>query len=143
MDKMNDIEAQVESLAKGIARRTGGQRKSLFACFFIVVNEEAATAGDVCSNIVGEGNVFRSGDPGTGSEDFRLWRKSARLLFDRWKRRNGSPLHNPNYDFNDDALVYGGSCSGNREGIACRSRMKREEKMFEAEVGFIELSALL
>ena len=34
MDKMNDIEAQVESLAKGSLRRTEGRPKSLFACFF-------------------------------------------------------------------------------------------------------------
>ena len=113
MDKMNAIETQVESLAKGIAQAHGGSAEVSFRVLFHpVVNEEAATAfaGDVCSNIVGESNVFRSGDPGTGSEDFSFM--AARVPGCYLIVGNGetsSPLHNPNYDFNDDALVYGGS----------------------------------
>ena len=73
MDKMNEIEAQVESLCKGIAQAHAGLAEVSFRVLFHpVVNDDAATvfAGDVCSRIVGENNVFRSGDPGTGSEDF-------------------------------------------------------------------------
>ena len=113
MDKMNDIEAQVESLAKGIAQAHGGSAEVSFRVLFHpVVNEEAATAfaGDVCSNIVGEGNVFRSGDPGTGSEDFSFMaEKVPGCYLIVGNGETSSPLHNPNYDFNDDALVYGGS----------------------------------
>ena len=113
MDKMNDIEAQVESLAKGIAQAHGGSAEISFRVLFHpVVNEEAATAfaGDVCSNIVGEGNVFRSGDPGTGSEDFSFMaEKVPGCYLIVGNGETSSPLHNPNYDFNDDALVYGGS----------------------------------
>ena len=113
MDKMNDIEAQVESLAKGIAQAHGGSAEVSFRVLFHpVVNEEAATAfaGNVCSDIVGESNVFRSGDPGTGSEDFSFMaEKVPGCYLIVGNGETSSPLHNPNYDFNDDALVYGGS----------------------------------
>ena len=113
MDKMNEIEAQVESLCKGIAQAHGGSADVSFRVLFHpVVNEDAATvfAGDVCSSIVGENNVFRSGDPGTGSEDFSFMaEKVPGCYLIVGNGETSSPLHNPNYDFNDDALVYGGS----------------------------------
>ena len=113
MEKMSAIEEQVKSLSSGIAQAYGGSAEVSFRVLFHpVVNEEATTAfaGDICSSMVGEGNVFRSGDPGTGSEDFSFMAEKVPgcyLIVGNGESSN--PLHNPNYDFNDDALVYGGS----------------------------------
>ena len=54
--------------------------------------------------ILWESNVFRSGDPGTGSEDFSLWQVPSCYLI-VGNGETSSPLHNPNYDFNDDVLL--------------------------------------
>jgi len=113
MEKMSAIEEQVKSLCNGIAQAHGGSAEVSFRVLFHpVVNEEAATAfaGDICSSMVGEGNVFRSGDPGTGSEDFSFMaEKVPGCYLIVGNGESSSPLHNPNYDFNDDVLVYGGS----------------------------------
>ena len=113
MEKMSAIEEQVNSLVNGIATAHGASAEVSFRVLFHpVVNEEAATAfaGDICSSMVGEGNVFRSGDPGTGSEDFSFMSEKVPgcyLIIGNGESSN--PLHNPHYDFNDEALVYGGS----------------------------------
>ena len=113
MEKMSAIEEQVNSLVNGIATAHGASAEISFRVLFHpVVNEEAATAfaGDICSSMVGEGNVFRSGDPGTGSEDFSFMSEKVPgcyLIIGNGESSN--PLHNPHYDFNDEALVYGGS----------------------------------
>ncbi len=113
MEKMNMIEERVKALAEGIARAHGGSAEISFRVLFHpVVNEEATTAfaGDICSNMVGEGNVFRSGDPGTGSEDFSFMsEKVPGCYLIIGNGESSSPLHNPHYYFNDEALVYGGS----------------------------------
>ena len=70
---MNTIERRVNELAQGIAAAHGGSADVDFrTVFHPVVNdaEAARIAGDVCSELVGETNVFRNLPPGTGSEDF-------------------------------------------------------------------------
>jgi len=77
-----------------------------------VVNEPAtaAMAGDVCAGLVGEQQVHREGSPGTGSEDFSFMSEkvpSCYLIIGNGE--SSGALHNPDYDFNDDAIVYGAS----------------------------------
>ena len=113
MHKMHEIEQQVRDLAQSIAAGFGASASLDFKIpFHPVVNDEAATAfaGDVCASITGEGNVHRSGAPGTGSEDFSFMAEQVPgcyLIIGNGE--HSSALHNPGYDFNDDALVYGGS----------------------------------
>lgn len=113
MEKMKVIEQYVKSMAEGIAQAHGASVELSFRVLFHpVVNEEATTAfaGDVCSEMVGEGNLFRSGDPSTGGEDFSFMaEKVPGCYLIIGNGESSSPLHNPNYDFNDDALIYGGS----------------------------------
>ena len=72
-EQMRDLEAQARTLAQSVAAGHGASATLDFRVpFHPVVNDDAATqfAGDICASIAGEGNVLRSGAPGTGSEDF-------------------------------------------------------------------------
>ena len=113
MDKMRQIEAQVQELAQRTAEAFGASAALDFKVpFHPVLNDEATTAfaGDVCASIAGDGNVLLTGAPGTGSEDFSFMAEqvpSCYLIIGNGEDSNA--LHNPGYDFNDDAIVYGGS----------------------------------
>lgn len=113
MEQMEQIEARVTALAKSVAEAHGASAEVSFRVLFHpVLNEAGATAfaGDVCSGLVGEGNVLRKGAPGTGSEDFSfMTEKVPGCYVIIGNGESSSSLHNPNYDFNDEALVYGGS----------------------------------
>ncbi|MBD3646841.1 MAG: M20/M25/M40 family metallo-hydrolase, partial [Pseudomonadales bacterium] len=80
--------------------------------FHPVINDIHATevASEICGELVGTDNVIRNQPPGTGSEDFSFMSEkvpSCYLLVGNGEGSN--PLHNPDYDFNDEALVYGAS----------------------------------
>ena len=113
MQKMRELEAQTRELAESVAAGYGASATLDFRVpFHPVVNDDEATrfAGDICASIAGEGNVFRSGAPGTGSEDFSFMTEQVPgcyLIIGNGE--DSSALHNPGYDFNDEALVYGGS----------------------------------
>ena len=113
MDKMRQIETQVQDLAQSTAAAFGASATLEFKVpFHPVVNDEATTAfaGDICASIAGEGNVFRVGAPGTGSEDFSFMAEQVPACYlIIGNGEDSSALHNPGYDFNDASLVYGGS----------------------------------
>ena len=113
MELMEKIEARVNALASSICEANGASAEVSFRVLFHpVMNEVGATtfAGDVCSGLVGDANVIRRGAPGTGSEDFSfMTEKVPGCYVIIGNGESSSSLHNPNYDFNDDALVYGGS----------------------------------
>ena len=113
MELMEKIEARVNALASSICEANGASAKVSFRVLFHpVMNEAGATtfAGDVCSGLVGDANVIRRGAPGTGSEDFSfMTEKVPGCYVIIGNGETSSSLHNPNYDFNDDALAYGGS----------------------------------
>ena len=113
MDKMRQIETHVQDLAQSTAAAFGASATLEFKVpFHPVVNDEATTAfaGDICASIAGEGNVFRVGAPGTGSEDFSFMAEQVPACYlIIGNGEDSSALHNPGYDFNDAALVYGGS----------------------------------
>jgi hippurate hydrolase len=113
MELMEKIEARVNALANSICEANGASAEVSFRVLFHpVMNEAGATtfAGDVCSGLVGDANVIRSGAPGTGSEDFSfMTEKVPGCYVIIGNGETSSSLHNPNYDFNDDALAYGGS----------------------------------
>ena len=113
MQKMRELEAQTRELAQSVAAGYGASASLDFRVpFHPVVNDDEATrfAGDICASIAGEGNVLRSGAPGTGSEDFSFMTEQVPgcyLIIGNGE--DSSALHNPGYDFNDEALVFGGS----------------------------------
>lgn len=113
MEKMEELKSQLNALSRGIASAHGASANLIFEVpFHPVVNDEGATtfAADICNGLVGENNVDRTGDPGTGSEDFSFMAEQVPgcyLVLGNGEQ--SSALHNPNYDFNDEALVFGGS----------------------------------
>jgi hippurate hydrolase len=113
MEKMEELKSQLNALSRGIASAHGASANLIFEVpFHPVVNDEGATtfAADICNGLVGENNVYRTGDPGTGSEDFSFMAEQVPgcyLVLGNGEQ--SSALHNPNYDFNDEALVFGGS----------------------------------
>ena len=113
IDKMQEIERQMISISEGISKAHGGTALVEFNTLFLpVLNEEEATdlATEVCIDMVGRDNVITSGSAGTGSEDFSFMSNEVPgcyVIIGNGEDSNA--LHNPNFDFNDEALVYGGS----------------------------------
>ena len=113
IEKMQEIEQQMVSISEGISKAHGGTALVEFNTLFLpVLNEERATdlATAVCGDIVGQENVITTGSAGTGSEDFSFMSNEVPgcyVIIGNGEDSNA--LHNPNFDFNDEALVYGGS----------------------------------
>ena len=113
IDKMQEIERQMISISEGISKAHGGTALVEFNTLFLpVVNEEGETdlATEVCRDMVGLDNVTTTGCAGTGSEDFSFMSNEVPgcyVIIGNGEDSNA--LHNPNFDFNDEALVYGGS----------------------------------
>jgi hippurate hydrolase len=112
---MQLIEERMGQLASGIAKAHGATATVDFrTVFHPVVNDAAAAtlAGDVASELVGEANVMRSLPAGTGSEDFSYMLEEVPgcyLYLGNADDEHTRPVHNPGYDFNDNAAVYGAS----------------------------------
>ncbi len=115
LDALKRVEDRMEEICAGLAATHGAQADVDFRTIFHpVVNEQATTqlAGDVAASIVGEDNVLRDLPPGTGSEDFSFMSEqvpSCYLLLGNRDDQHKTPVHNPSYDFNDKAAVYGAS----------------------------------
>jgi amidohydrolase len=115
MDVMELVERRVQELAEAIASAHGAKATVDFRTIFHpVVNDVAATraAASVCDRIVGSDKVMRNLPPGTGSEDFSFMLEQVPgcyLLLGNGDGGDVRPVHNPGYDFNDEATVYGAS----------------------------------
>ncbi len=73
---------------------------------------EAEFAAGVMAGVVGGDNVFRNKNPKMASEDFAYMlneKPGAYVWLGNGPGEGGCLLHNPSYDFNDDALTIGAS----------------------------------
>ena len=62
------------------------------------------------NELVGDASVFTDcRPPGTGSEDFSYMSEVVPGCYLIVGNDRPNPLHNPDYEFNDDALTYGAS----------------------------------
>jgi len=113
MPVMELIESRMNQIVDGICAAHGASAKIDFRIVFHpVVNDPNASelAAAVCDDLVGEENVYRSGKPGTGSEDFSFMAEVVPGCYlNLGNGRDSHPLHNHDYDFDDQALVYGAS----------------------------------
>jgi hippurate hydrolase len=113
MEVMSKVEAQMKQVVDGVCAAHGAVAEIDFRIIFHpVVNDVAASelAAVVCDELVGEENVYRSGNPGTGSEDFSYMAEVVPGCYlNLGNGRDSHPLHNHDYDFDDSALVYGAS----------------------------------
>jgi amidohydrolase len=110
---MATIKEKIERIASGIAHSLGGEAKADVRIVFppLVNNpDEAKWIGDVAASIVGEENVNRQGGYVMASEDFSYMLEKvpgAFILIGNGGGEGGCEVHNPGYDFNDDALPLG------------------------------------
>ena len=69
--------------------------------------EQAVFAGDMAEAVAGEANVNRATAPVMGGEDFSYMLQARPGAFIFIGNGNSASLHNPAYNFNDDAIPHG------------------------------------
>ena len=112
---MERVQERMTELAQTVAAGFGATAEVDFRTIFHpVVNDENAAeiAGQVCDGLVGADNVRRDLSAGTGSEDFSFMLEEVPgcyLLIGNSDDDHQRPVHNPGYDFNDEALSGGAS----------------------------------
>ena len=112
---MERVQERMTELAQTVAAGFGATAEVDFRTIFHpVVNDENAAeiAGRVCDGLVGSDNVRRDLSAGTGSEDFSFMLEEVPgcyLLIGNSDDDHQRPVHNPGYDFNDEALSGGAS----------------------------------
>ena len=112
---MERVQERMTELAQTVAVGFGATAEVDFRTIFHpVVNDEnaAEVAGQVCDDLVGADRVRRDLSAGTGSEDFSFMLEEVPgcyLLIGNSDDDHQRPVHNPGYDFNDQALPGGAS----------------------------------
>jgi hippurate hydrolase len=105
------IEKQMRVIAEGTALAYNVQADVRYTREFVPLLNDAALADEamaVATELLGNANVRIAAKPMTGSEDFAQLLSRVPGCFVFLGNGEGSaPLHNPNYDFNDDGLVHG------------------------------------
>lgn len=113
MKLMARMETRVREMVSGICAAHGATGIVDYRIIFHTVQNDAtvsAFAADVCDELVGKENVYREGNPGTGSEDFSFMSEQVPSCYlNLGNGKDSHSLHNHDYDFNDEALSYGAS----------------------------------
>jgi hippurate hydrolase len=110
---MSLIETRMQAVAKGTAEAFGATAEIDFRVTFApTVNDakEADFVAAICAEVVGEGNVNRNPNLISASEDFSFMLEKVPGCY--FNIGNGAgegacEVHNPSYDFNDEALALG------------------------------------
>jgi hippurate hydrolase len=112
---MDLIGRNMARVAAGVAAAMGASAATDFRVNFApLVNdaEQATFAAAICEEIVGAHNVERSPPLNMASEDFSFMLNEVPGCYvniGNGGREGACEVHNPGYDFNDDALAYGAS----------------------------------
>jgi len=105
------IEAEMRRIAAGTAASYDLAYDVTYPREFVpTINdpEAAAAALAAARTVLGTENVGEASEPHTGSEDFaRFLQQTPGCFAFIGNGENSKPLHNPEYDFNDDALPHG------------------------------------
>jgi amidohydrolase len=110
---MDTVEENMTRIATGVAAAFGATANVDFRRLFApLVNnaEETAVFADVAAELVGEQNVDRERDLIMASEDFSFMleaRPGAYINIGNGDKVGSCPVHNPNYNFNDEILPIG------------------------------------
>jgi amidohydrolase len=111
--KMRDlVEKRMNEVCDGVAALTGTKIKlSYDRGYPVLVNHAAQTdiAARVASEIAGESNVDTAPPPIMGAEDFAYMLEAKPGAFIFVGNGDSAGLHNPAYNFNDEAILYGTS----------------------------------
>jgi len=109
------IEQNMRRIASGVAGGFGATAEVDFRILFPPLVNDAAEAefiADTAAELVGEDNVNRNGNLVMASEDFSYMlnrRPGAYIQIGNGDGTGGCEVHNPGYDFNDEALPFGAS----------------------------------
>ena len=115
LDVLKQIEVAMRRTVDGVVAGLGATATvEYFLPFVPLVNDpaEATLYCDVAASLFGDDKVERNKDPIMGSEDFSYMlqsRPGAYIYVGNGTDKGGCPVHNPNYDFNDEALPFGAS----------------------------------
>jgi len=107
------IKERIETISSGIAATLGGSaRADVRVVFPPLVNDKDAVKfiADVAAEIVGPENMNREGPYVMASEDFSYMLEQvpgAFINIGNGGGEGGCEVHNPSYDFNDEALALG------------------------------------
>jgi amidohydrolase len=110
-ETMTLIEQTTQRLVPNIAQGFGATASVDFRLIFApLVNhpEHAKEIADIAAELVGEANVDRSKPPAVASEDFSFMLEQVPGAYiNIGNGEQSAPVHNPKYNFNDDAIPYG------------------------------------
>lgn len=104
------IRQRMDELGKGIGAAYGVSIDvTIHPGAAAVINsaDHAAAACDIAEDIVGTQQVTRHAEPLMGSEDFGMYMDHVPGAFLWLGQGHGPNLHNPHYNFNDDAIPIG------------------------------------
>jgi hippurate hydrolase len=110
---MAQLEASMRRVAKGVAEGLGATAEVDFRSLFAPTVNDAAQAefaASICSELVGAHNVERDPPPIMASEDFSFMLEKVPgcyINIGNGGAEGGCEVHNPGYDFNDEALPLG------------------------------------
>jgi hippurate hydrolase len=110
-ETLTAIESAMRRVAGGVAEGLGAKAEVDFRLLFApLVNaaEPAQEYADAAAELVGEDNVDRNKAPASASEDFSfMLEKVPGAYINLGNGEASAPVHNPRYDFNDEALPLG------------------------------------
>ena len=115
VEVMELVERSLERIAKGVAESFGARARLDFRPIFSpTINEpsEAEFAASICAEIVGGENVERNPPLIMASEDFSFMLErvpGCYINLGNGGDEGACEVHNPGYDFNDEALPLGAS----------------------------------
>ena len=115
VEVMELVERALERIAKGVAESYGARARLDFRSIFnptINAPREAEFAASICSEVVGAENVERNPPVIMASEDFSFMLErvpGCYVNLGNGGEEGSCEVHNPGYDFNDEALPLGAS----------------------------------
>ncbi len=115
---ISDVKREIDKVASLTCEALGLDAKVKFnpenSAYPVTYNpkKEANIAKEVAKNLAGEQNVVSEFNPSMGAEDFSMMldeKPGCFIWVGNGEIKNNCVLHNTQYDFNDDALVWGAS----------------------------------
>jgi len=106
------LEQRIRAVVEGTARLYGAKAQLTYTSGYpVLVNEERQTAfaADVAAEIAGKDRVVQDCAPIMGAEDFAYMLQARPGAFIWLGNGDSAGLHNPAYDFNDEAIPVGTS----------------------------------
>jgi hippurate hydrolase len=108
---MELIEQGMGRIASNVAAGFGASGEVHFRIIFAPLSnrpEQTAAIADAAAELVGEENVDRNKPPAVASEDFSFMMEQVPGAYINFGNgAESAPVHNPGYDFNDEAIPYG------------------------------------